>query len=148
MNTLEIRNHHGHWQYRVRSSSGRILVEWQDAPDRQACVQQGRERFGAVENRPAIATAREIVHQFPDATIGIVGQDGIDQTPRHKGVTVTLHYLPGEDAPACAEVFGGDHYADVGLWWRDRTLVDYDGVFDLPDVVATALRDEGFNIDL
>jgi hypothetical protein len=34
-----------------------------------------------------------------------------------------------------------------GLWFDGLTLVDYDGVTELPKTVATALNHAGFNLD-
>jgi hypothetical protein len=46
------------------------------------------------------------------------------------------------------ETGGDDWYAGGGLWFRGNTLVEYDGVFSLPKVVADKLEDWGYEIDL
>lgn len=37
---------------------------------------------------------------------------------------------------------GDRFYAEGGLWFRNRELVDYDGVGTLPDIVSILIRDE------
>lgn len=41
---------------------------------------------------------------------------------------------------------GPDFYADGGLWWEGRRLVDYDGTDHLIPEVAAALRKLGYTI--
>lgn len=36
-------------------------------------------------------------------------------------------------------------YFEGGLWFEGKTLVDYDGCYELPQVVITILEDEGFD---
>lgn len=33
-----------------------------------------------------------------------------------------------------------------GLWWKDKKLIDYDGVFELPLPVKEALKSLGYDI--
>lgn len=40
----------------------------------------------------------------------------------------------------------GDESAG-GLWLSDRSLTDYDGVFELPEAVVVGLREHGFTVD-
>jgi hypothetical protein len=40
---------------------------------------------------------------------------------------------------------GGDWYAEGGLWFDGKELVDYDGVFALPQCVCDCLRQNGFD---
>jgi hypothetical protein len=46
------------------------------------------------------------------------------------------------------EVDGGvDWYAEGGLWFEGKTLVDYDGVYSLPEEIVELLENNGFNCD-
>jgi hypothetical protein len=43
---------------------------------------------------------------------------------------------------------GGENwYAEGGLWFKDRTLTDYDGVFSLPHEIIIKLEELGYNAD-
>jgi hypothetical protein len=46
--------------------------------------------------------------------------------------------------PCCAEIISGDHYADIGLFFDGKKLVDYDGVFSLPREVGQMLTEDGY----
>ena len=85
--------------------------------------------------------------KFPKGHINIVHQSGRDLTEPEVGLEVNLHWRDG--VPVCAEVFGEreEHYAEVGLWFDGKDLVDYDGVFALPDEVIEMLEDAGYNVD-
>ena len=39
-------------------------------------------------------------------------------------------------------------YGEGGLWFEGKTLIDYDGVFELSDHVINQLKKWGFSIDL
>ena len=67
--------------------------------------------------------------KFPKGKINIVSQTGSDLTVAETGVEVNLHWKDG--VPVCAEIFGEreEHYAEIGLWFEGKELVDYDGVF-------------------
>jgi|688.fasta_scaffold993446_2 hypothetical protein len=44
--------------------------------------------------------------------------------------------------------FEHDDYGEGGgLWFVDNMLVDYDGVYELPDNVIKGIEDLGFNAD-
>lgn len=43
------------------------------------------------------------------------------------------------------ETSGGEWYAEGGLWFRDKKLVDYDGVYSLPKSIFDCLRENGFD---
>ena len=46
--------------------------------------------------------------------------------------------------------FEHDNYGEDlggGLWFEGNVLVDYDGVFELPEEVAEGLKELGFNVD-
>lgn len=88
-----------------------------------------------------------IVREFPNSTIGMVHQTGQSLGERHQGLTVSLQ--PPEDAShanGCAEVYGGDYYAEIGLTFEGNKLVDYDGVFELPSEVVTMLKELHFDV--
>jgi hypothetical protein len=41
----------------------------------------------------------------------------------------------------------GEFVEHIGLWFRDKSLVDYDGVFELPEQVITWLNEMGYNTE-
>jgi hypothetical protein len=42
---------------------------------------------------------------------------------------------------------GEEWYAEGGLWFRDNELIDYDGVFSLPNFVLDKLQELGYNVE-
>jgi hypothetical protein len=45
--------------------------------------------------------------------------------------------------------FEHEHYGDGvggGLWFEDKNLTDYDGVFELPSEVIAAIRELGYTV--
>jgi hypothetical protein len=40
-----------------------------------------------------------------------------------------------------------DEYVEGGLWFENRELVDYDGVFDLPKQLVDYLQKNGYDMD-
>ena len=44
------------------------------------------------------------------------------------------------------EWFGDDWYASGGLWFKDNTLVDFDGVYSLSELVLCKLHEWGFDV--
>jgi hypothetical protein len=38
-------------------------------------------------------------------------------------------------------------YAEGGLWFREKYLVDYDGVGELPDYIMEKLEEMGYSMD-
>ncbi len=45
------------------------------------------------------------------------------------------------------ESSGEDFYASGGLWFTNNRLVDYDGVFSLPDEILDKLEEHGYSLD-
>jgi hypothetical protein len=86
--------------------------------------------------------------KFPKGQINIINQNGSDQTEPETGLEVNLHWRDG--VPVCAEIFGEreEHYAEIGLEFDGKDLVDYDGVFELPAEVAEMLKEAGYRIEL
>ena len=90
---------------------------------------------------------KTISKNFPDSEICIIDQNGTELTTPTKGLAVNLHFKDNEETPYEAEVVGtGGHYAAIGLWWDNKELVDYDGVFELPKELATVLKENGFTL--
>jgi hypothetical protein len=85
-----------------------------------------------------------ITRLFPHSEAVLVHQSGAVLSTPSKGVEVILHTRRGERDPCCAEVISGEHYADIGLWFDGRELVDADGVFFLPREVGEMLKDAGY----
>jgi len=42
----------------------------------------------------------------------------------------------------------GESYEEGGLWFNDKTLEDYDGVFELPEEIKVALKQLGYELDI
>ena len=40
---------------------------------------------------------------------------------------------------------GNRWHAEGGLWFEDKVLTDYDGVFDLPDFIIDKLKELGYD---
>ena len=38
-------------------------------------------------------------------------------------------------------------YSDGGLWFEEKKVVDYDGIYELPEEVKLAIRDMGYEIE-
>ena len=86
--------------------------------------------------------------KFPKGQINIVNQNGTDLTEAETGLEVNIHWKDG--VPRCAEIFGEqeEHYAEIGLEFDGKDLIDYDGVFELPSEVAEMLKEAGYRIEL
>jgi len=84
--------------------------------------------------------------RFPGCEVSIVHQNGTQLTTPSIGVEVILHSRESECAPCCAELFSGDHYTEIGLWFEGKELSDYDGVFFLPREVGEMLKDAGYAV--
>jgi hypothetical protein len=41
----------------------------------------------------------------------------------------------------------GDYYAEGGLWFDKGELVDYDGIFELPQIIKNQLIKWGFSLE-
>ena len=44
-------------------------------------------------------------------------------------------------------MIGGSYYAEGGLWFRDGKLIDYDGIFALPNEIREQIRKFGYQVD-
>jgi hypothetical protein len=44
------------------------------------------------------------------------------------------------------ETGGQEYYAEGGLWFDNKELVDYDGVYELPDAVLNELSKMGYDV--
>ena len=45
------------------------------------------------------------------------------------------------------EIIGGSYYAEGGLWFRDGKLIDYDGIYDLPNEIREQIKKFGYKVD-
>jgi len=71
----------------------------------------------------------------------------LDEAKQH--ATLELNYGLEERPPTCAELYSHHLHAEIGLWWggaEGKTLVDYDGVFELPREIIAALKERGFTM--
>lgn len=94
-----------------------------------------------------VKSMRTTAKYFSNSTIGMVHQTGQELVDRVKGVTVTLSFLDGHKLPHCAEISGGDLYAEIGLEWDGDKLTGYDGVFELPGEIKSMLAELGCTFD-
>ena len=81
---------------------------------------------------------------FPDSEAVMLHQNGVELTEPSKGVEVVLLTREREAEPFCAEITSGDLYAEIGLRFEGKHLVDYDGVFFLPHEVGEMLTEAGY----
>jgi hypothetical protein len=44
------------------------------------------------------------------------------------------------------EIIGGSYHAEGGLWFIDGELIDYDGIYDLPDEIREQIRKFGYKV--
>lgn len=42
---------------------------------------------------------------------------------------------------------GDEWYAEGGLWFEDKEVVDFDGVFDLPVCIKEKLKELGYSLE-
>lgn len=83
---------------------------------------------------------------FPHSEAALVHQNGQELTVPSKGVEILLHTRENEGTPCCAEIISGDHYAEIGLSFEGKELVDYDGVFSLPRELGEILTEAGYSV--
>lgn len=88
--------------------------------------------------------ATNIQRFFPQSVAALIHQTGAQLSEHSKGVEIVLHTRENETEPCCAELISGELYAEIGLWFNGKELVDYDGVFSLPREVVTMLKDAGY----
>lgn len=96
---------------------------------------------------------RTIERQFPKTFINTISANGAPLSRPSKGVTILLHYRDGKADPCCAEVMdteteGDREHAEIGLWFEDKELADYDGVFQLPSDLVAWLKELGYGGDI
>jgi len=81
---------------------------------------------------------------FPKSVISTVSASGFNLTKPKRGVWVEI--WKNESRGICsAEIYDDDQeeYAEIGLWIEDGELVDYDGVFEMPQEVCDLLKEQG-----
>jgi hypothetical protein len=83
---------------------------------------------------------------FHESDVAIVHQTGAQLSTPTKGVEIVLHTREKEQAPCCAEIISGQHYAEIGLSFEGKELSDYDGVFFLPREIGEMLTEAGFSV--
>ncbi len=88
--------------------------------------------------------------EFPEATICSINANGKLQNEQEKGVTVKV-WGDDNDKPIAAEVFATNskdvnNYAEIGLIVENKEVVEYDGVFDMPDVLKKTLEELGYSL--
>jgi hypothetical protein len=44
------------------------------------------------------------------------------------------------------ETVGNDWYAEGGLWFKGKELIEYDGVFSLPSAILDKLKELGYDV--
>ena len=81
---------------------------------------------------------------FPQSEAALIHQNGAQLSEPSKGVEIILHTRENGINPCCAEVISGEHYAEIGLWFEGKELVDCDGIFFLPHELVEMLKDAGY----
>ena len=91
---------------------------------------------------------KTVTRQFPDAVINTIDANGVSLTKKQKGAEVNL-FFDDTGTPRCAEIYSLDEdtseHAEIGLFFDGTELVDYDGVFDLPEQVKDMLHEFGYS---
>lgn len=69
---------------------------------------------------------------------------------KENGVTLTYTIGINSDSYGWFELYdneteGNKYYAEGGLWFKDKELIDYDGVFSLPKTICEKLRELGYD---
>jgi len=89
----------------------------------------------------------ELIAETNIKPTGIVAESsfGVRELGKHASVMRLYafddgHYMIEWDIPTLDEV---EH---IGLWFRHKTLTDYDGVFSLPREAIAFLRKQGFRV--
>ena len=82
---------------------------------------------------------------YAENSFGIVAEE--------ENVTLSFQVEVGEVKPDGKQTgwfawhdSSGDWYAEGGLWFRNNTLVDYDGVFSLSAEILEKLHEAGFDV--
>lgn len=85
--------------------------------------------------------------------VNLIEETSFGVTDKQKGVKVSFQVVKKEDEADYGffEIYDvpsdGEHwYAEGGLWFEGDTLIDYDGVFDLPEEVLDILESEGIDV--
>jgi hypothetical protein len=93
---------------------------------------------------------KTVTRQFPDAVINTIDANGVSLTKRQKGVEVNL-FFDATGTPKGAEIYSLDEdtseHAEIGLIFDGKELVDYDGVFDLPEQIKDMLQEFGYSTE-
>jgi hypothetical protein len=90
--------------------------------------------------------ANTVKRFFQHSSASVVHQNGMQLSPPSCGVEIILHTQINEQKPCCAEIISGNHYAEIGLYFEVKELVDYDGVFSLPREVGEMLNEAGYDV--
>lgn len=93
---------------------------------------------------------KTIIKKFPKSVVNTVHQSGAVIDEHGQGLELHFHSREGETKPCMVELISDDNtgYAEIGLIWDENTLVDYDGVFEIPEEVESSLREMGFDVYL
>jgi len=93
-------------------------------------------------------TGVELTANFPKDRIYTVHQDGTVLDKTNKGVDVRVR-IPLGGTLGSWEVASKDNsgYGSGTLTFKKKLIVDYDGAFDLPHLVAKVLKQEGYEFE-
>jgi hypothetical protein len=82
--------------------------------------------------------------ELPNTIVGTIHQDGTQLSQAARGAVLLIHYR--HDIPVAAEIHSndGEEGGELGLWWNGRELADFDGAFEMPKELASALRERGW----
>lgn len=84
-------------------------------------------------------------YYFPFTEVTSVHQDGSEASV-NRGLEVELYTRDNESAPCVAGLASEDYDAEIGFTFEGKTLIGFDGAFELPRELALLLRRLGYVI--
>lgn len=93
-----------------------------------------------------------MINTTENHTVGLTLQNSFGVIAEQDGVEIEINIRQSKEDYASFEFYdtetGGDEwYAEGGLWFKGKELVDYDGVFELPTEVISILEKGGYNCE-
>jgi hypothetical protein len=74
--------------------------------------------------------------------------NGFTNTPQGIKTSTMELYKDPDGTPTAIEwiISDGEFVEQIGLWFEDKDLIDYDGIFELPSQAIKLIEQAGFNV--